>query len=236
MQIRYRDIKKCCQSVKYDGSIVPIPQDEDSKYGNCYKCCCIENHLLNKNSKIFNLQNDYMYNVYYLYDKSYKQAFEKCNGKLHGDLNGKYFHQLRVCTANELRWNVALDITKTYYFINQITKMALKKVISCKPFKFDEVYIDQAVEFYGDKSNDIKECLGFIYKYATVALRGISNFTIEYGHHADIFFYYKSSTYRDNYRKCLLKYINKAMKNSRDIYDLLQCSHKRSPTDDLLVR
>lgn len=235
MKKTYLLTKDCCKNFNYDGSLVPIPQDLNSNYGDCYKCCCISSGLLKETSKVFKYKNDFMYNNFYSYDKDYKEAFKKCNSKLYGDLDGQYFHKFRICIAKELRWNIALDFTKTYYFLNEITKKALKKIEICKPFKFEEVYIEQSEDFLGDKTSNLKECIGLIYKYTTVALRGLLNFTSEYGHQNDIFFYYKSDQYRDSYRKCLRTYIIKSIKNSREIYDLLRCSHKRTFSTGYLV-
>lgn len=176
-----------------------------------------------------------MFRIFYVENKNYRNAFTQCNDMLYGEINGFYFHRLKICMANHLRWNLSIDYTKVYYFLFKITQLALDNIGSCKFHLFDDVYIDQSETFLEEKSSDVKECIGLIYKYTTATLRGLSNFTAQYGHHTDILFYYKSGSYRDHYRQCLREYITKSVRNSRNLYDLLKCSNTKSLSDEFLV-
>lgn len=111
--------------------------------------------------------------------------------------------------------------------MREITKAAPTIFKECERFTFDQIYLDKNEDFIQAVNVTHKDCISSIYMETTILLRNLTNFTAEYGLSEDIFFYYRSDNYRDNYRECIVDYADKV--NSRqlsDLYDLYACSSR----------
>lgn len=121
---------------------------------------------------------------------------------------------------------------KVYFYLRQITEAANDVFPICANISFNHLYLDRWEDFIQANTTHHKDCLSSIYEMTTVLLRGLTNFTEEYGHRDDIYFYYRSESFRDNYRVCIKEYANKAdHRKLLDTYDLLQCSCKITVLD-----
>lgn len=129
------------------------------------------------------------------------------------------------------------NFQKVYYFLKKITENAPTFFKDCDTFKFQEIYLDASENFVLANSTQQKTCIGLIYQHATKLLRNLTHFENEYRHKEDILFYYRSESFRYNFREYSQKYAENAdnRRKTTDIYELLHSSSNRVALDGLIT-